>query len=219
MFDTNPHPQKPKHTPPPSPLQKVKTPFLRTGGPVSFRARSTFRATILILTLVIVVTVANELRCVSEGCLTRVGFRESNWVGGGSVIPESIRNQLNNVVEYIDGDDGRKEGEGEPIKDLDKGWEYEGMDAGFSGESALVDPAEGFAGGEGKEAGSGRWIDETQGRTLGEEIRVKKPAFLTIPDAFPIVKVDYVKEKTVEEIVDGIQKTAIRGENKWKGIS
>jgi hypothetical protein len=136
-----------------------------------------------------------------------VGFRESSWVGGGSVIPESIRNKMNNMVEYIDGDDGRKEGEGEPRKDLDGGWEHGDLDAGFSGESILVDPAEGFTGGEGKEAGSERWIDETQGQTLGDEIKVKKPEFLTISDAFPVVKTNNEEDKTVEEIVDGIQKS------------
>jgi hypothetical protein len=202
MFDTNPHPQKPKNTPPPSPIQNMKTPFSRAGSPVSFRARNTFRATIIVVFLVLVVSITNEIRCAKSSCPTRARFRQTRWVGGGSVIPESIKHKMSNVVEYIDGDDrwmGSVEDSGE-----DSDWEQ-----GFNEESVLVNPAEGFAGAEekGNEAGSGRWIDETQGRTLGEEVRIKKPEFLTIPDAFPIVKNDTEEEKeTVEDMANEIQK-------------
>jgi len=88
------------------------------------------------------------------------------------------------------------------------------MDAGFSGESVLVNPVEGFTSGEGIEAGSGRWVDETQGRTLGDEI---KPEFLTISDAFPIMKTNSEEDKTVEELVDWIRKSDGTPKNQMEG--
>jgi hypothetical protein len=202
MFDTNPLPQKPKNTPPPSPIQNMKTPFSRAGSPVSFRARNTFRATIIVVFLILGISITNEIRCAKSACPTRARFRQTRWVGGGSVIPESIKNKMSNVVEYIDGDDRWIGSVEEPGEDSD--WEQ-----GYSKESVLVDPPEGLVGaeGEGSEAGSGRWIDETQGRTLGEEVRIKKPEFLTIPDAFPIVKTEPEEEKeTVEDMANEMQK-------------
>ncbi|KAF2006505.1 hypothetical protein P154DRAFT_600362 [Amniculicola lignicola CBS 123094] len=103
MVITLPPPSRPS-----SPIEKANLSLstlrrfrLPSRSPVSFRTRSATRASLAVLLLVCVVWVGNEVRCLEYGCLGRVEFygggkdgigeHMGGMVGGGSVIPSSIK--------------------------------------------------------------------------------------------------------------------------------
>ncbi|KAF2246637.1 hypothetical protein BU26DRAFT_566989 [Trematosphaeria pertusa] len=114
-------PTKEKQKPLPSPLQRIKNPFISLHAaprPLSFRARSKSRLTLLVVAMVLIVAVLNELRCVEYGCLSRVGFYggEARHVGGGAVIPwAGIEAGIEIDGGFAEGETGKPEGKGKDI--------------------------------------------------------------------------------------------------------
>lgn len=164
---------KEKPTPPPSPLQRMKNAFVRrlSPGPISLRARSKTRVGILVITLVIVISALNELRCIRFSCVSRVGFyggEERNkdddgsvdnggFVGGGSVLPTSWTAGISGGVEdSIPLQTTSEEGTDGEVEDNDGGFEFEDGDLVEMSTDDSGNPLKGTT----REAGSGKWVDD-----------------------------------------------------------
>ncbi|KAF2638373.1 hypothetical protein P280DRAFT_520386 [Massarina eburnea CBS 473.64] len=160
-----------KLTPPPSPLQRMKTPFTRhlSPGPVSLRARMKMRIGILVLCATFSIAVLNELRCAKYGCVSRVGFYgEDGRVGGGSVLPKETEDGDGETGAVLTSEDAQKMVE---VQFGQGGLMGEGKEKGEEGKW-VGDEKEGKAkGGKHKFVG---WMDKVKDRTASTSTKPKK---------------------------------------------